>query len=158
MEHLRSKLVMENRLLRILEHFWLAKVDYAMNISRYTEIQRPVVLEYLNALEEDGLIEKFTNTSIKRTEAKLKKSAEVHKHHTYFQLTKLGINTLKSIDTSSYLELIGTECISRLKKKKERQFDDEKCERMKKMGLLDRHLELTNLGKEVLNSLPSKSK
>ncbi len=153
MEHLRSKLVMENRLLRILEHFWLAKVDYAMNISRYTEIQRPVVLEYLNALEEDGLIEKFTNTSIKRTEAKLKKSAEVHKHHTYFQLTKLGISTLKSIDTAAYLEMISDDCVSRLKRKKERHPGDQKCERMKRMGLLDKHLELTKLGKDVLGVL-----
>lgn len=143
-------MLLDNTLLRVLEHFRLAKVDYAKNITRYTEIPRPTVLECLEILQDDALIEKFTNTSIKRTQAKLKKSAEVHKHHTYFQLTKLGIDTLKSIEAPAYLELIGEDCISRLKRKKERHAEDEKCERMKRMGLLDKHLELTKLGKEIL--------
>lgn len=156
MDLIRKKLILDNTLLRVLEHFWLAKVDYAKNITRYTEIQRPFVLECLGILEKDGLIEKYTNTSIKRTEAKLKKSPEVHKHHTYFQITRMGVSILKSIDTSAYLEVIGDECVSKLKFKRERQAEDEKCERMMRMGLLDKHLELTNLGKDILNALPSK--
>lgn len=153
MDQIRKKLLLDNTLLRVLEHFRLAKVDYAKNITRYTEIPRPIVIECLDTLHDDGLIEKFTNTSIKRTEAKLKKSAEVHKHHTYFQLTKLGAYTLKSIDLSSYIELMGDECISRLKIKKERNENDEKCKRLRKMGLLDKNLELTHLGKDVLEAL-----
>lgn len=156
MDQIRRELILDNNLLKVLEHFHFAKVDYAKNITRYTEIQHNVVLECLNKLEDNGLIEKFTNTSIKRTEAKLKRSAEVHKHHTYFQLTKQGISMLKSIDNSVYVEFIGDDCISRLKKKKERSKEDEKCWKMRKMGLLNNHLELTNLGKRVLKIISSK--
>ena len=157
MDRTREKLILNNTLLRVLEHFRLAKVDYAKNITRYTEIQRNVVLECLDYLERGGLIRKFTNTSIKRTEAKLKRSAEVHKHHTYFQLTKSGISMLRSIDSSSYLDLMAEDCVSRLRRKKDRQPGDVRCERMMKMGLLDKHLELTTLGKEVLGALDSKN-
>lgn len=157
MDPITKELMLNNTLLRVLEHFRLAKVDYAKNITRYTEIQRNVVMDCLKTLENNGLIEKFTNTSIKRTEAKLKRSAEVHKHHTYFQLTKYGTGILKGIDISSYLDLLGEECISMLKRKRERQMSRQKAERMAKMGLLDKHLDLTHLGKEILKSLPKSS-
>ena len=81
MAYHRDKLILNNSLLRVLEHFRLAKVDYARNVTKYTEIQRDTVLSCIQELESYGFLEKYTNTSIKRTSAKLKKSAEVHKHH-----------------------------------------------------------------------------
>lgn len=156
MEEFRDKLIFDNILLRVLEHFRIARVDYAKNITRYTEIQRDIVQRCLDELQSEGLIEKYTNTSIKKTEAKLKKSPEVHKHHTYYELTRAGVVMLKSIEPSSYVEHIGDDCISMLSKKKLRIEGDEKCKRMMSMGLLDRRLELTRLGKEVLKSAMAK--
>ena len=40
MAYHRDKLILNNSLLRVLEHFRLAKVDYARNVTKYTEIQR----------------------------------------------------------------------------------------------------------------------
>lgn len=151
MSQFRQKLIMDNTLLRVLEHFQLAKVDYAKNITRYTEIQRTTVLKCLDELESEGLIEKYTNTSIKKTDAKLKRSPEVHKHHTYFQLTRAGTVMLKSIEPSSYIEFLGEDCFALLSRKKLRADEDEKCSKLIKMGLLDRRLELTRLGKDVLH-------
>lgn len=156
MDDAREMLIMDNTLLRVLEHFRLAKVDYAKNIMRYTEIRRPVVQACLLVLERKGLIEKYTNTSIKRTEAKLKKSAEVHKHHTYFQITKAGYSALKSIDARSYLNALGKDCIEKILKRKEREQGNAKCEKMIKMGILDKNLQLTALGKEILSMASEK--
>lgn len=156
MGHFRDRLIFDNTLLRVLEHFRVAKVDYAKNVTRYTEIQRDAVQRCLGELESEGLIEKYTNTSIKKADAKLKKSPEVHKHHTYYQLTRAGVVMLNSIGPSSYSEQIGDDCVSMLSKKKLRLEGDEKCQRMINMGLLDRKLELTRLGKEVLKSVSAK--
>lgn len=152
MDQFRDRLITDNVLLRILEHFHLAKVDYAKNVTRYTEIQRPIVLKGLKELENEGLIEKYTNTSIKKTDAKLKKSPEVHKHHTYFQITRAGTVMLKSIVPSSYIDFMGKECIELLSRKKSRMAGDKRCEKMIRMGLLDRRMELTRLGRDVLES------
>lgn len=150
MDRAREKLILDNKLLRILEHFRLAKVDYAKNIMRYTEIQRSIIISSLRELERYGFIEKYTNTSIKRTEAKLKRSAEVHKHHTYFQITRAGSIVLKTIDIPGYLDFLGEECIAMLKRKADRDLHDRKCDKMLKMGLLDRNMNLTELGNKVL--------
>ena len=158
MDGAKEMLILDNTLLRVLEHFRLAKVDYAKNIMRYTEIRRPIVQSCLLVLEKNGLIEKYTNTSIKRTEAKLKKSAEVHKHHTYFQLTKAGYSMLKDIEPESYLELLGRECLEKILRKKERESGDERCGRLIRMGILDRNLELTKLGQKIQKLVSGKNR
>ncbi len=150
MDDFSSELILNHTLLAVLEHFRLAKVDYAKNVTRYTEIQRETVLSCIHELEEHGLLEKYTNTSIKRTAAKLKKSAEVHKHHTYFQITRNGVITLNDIQPRTYLEFLAPDCLSRLASKKARQSGDDRCRKMINMGLLSRNLELTELGKMVL--------
>lgn len=40
MGYFHEELVLDHSLLRILEHFRVAKVDYAKNVTKYTEIQR----------------------------------------------------------------------------------------------------------------------
>lgn len=158
METARERLILDNRLFRVLEHFRLAKVDYAKNITRYTDINRDIVQGCLRELENYGFIEKFTNTSIKRTEAKLKRSAEVHKHHTYFQLTRSGITVLKSIDARSYLDYLGQECIDILGKRKMEEDQVQLYDKMIGMGLMDKDLKLTPLGREVLAHLRMRNK
>ena len=145
-----TSLLYDHNMLMVLRHFHIAKVDYAKNIMRYTEIPKTRVQEYLKKLESMGLIEKYTNTSIKRTEAKLKKSAEVHKHHTYFQLTKDGSTVLKSITPKLYFSALEKECIMMINNSKIRSTDDQKCRKMVEMGLLGHDLSLTSLGSEVL--------
>lgn len=157
MEAARDAVILDGTLRRVLEHFRIAKVDYAKNITRYTEIQRDVVQECIGELRDLGFIEKYTNTSIKRTTAKLKKSAEVHKHHTYFRITRSGSSILNGITPDSYLSFLAEECISRLLRRSLRDGTDEKCTKLVKMGLLDRNLEITDLGKDVLTAAREKN-
>ena len=153
MAYHRDKLILNNSLLRVLEHFRLAKVDYAKNVTKYTEIQRDTVLSYIQELESYGFLEKYTNTSIKRTSAKLKKSAEVHKHHTYYEITRGGIIALNEISPKSYLQYLASECISLLLGKKENLILGDKSSKLVEMGLLKRNFDLTSLGRTVLNEL-----
>ena len=59
-------------MLRVLRHMHLAKVDYAKNTSRYTEIPLMRVTDYMKRLHSMKLLDIYENTSIKRTSAKLK--------------------------------------------------------------------------------------
>ncbi len=85
-----AELLNDYEILRVLRHFQVARVDYAKNVTRYTEIPQERVRRHIERLREMGLLDIYRNTSIKRTEAKLKKSAEVHKHHTYFMINRKG--------------------------------------------------------------------
>ena len=153
MAYHRDKLILNNSLLRVLEHFRLAKVDYARNVTKYTEIRRDTVLSCIQELESYGFLEKYTNTSIKRTSAKLKKSAEVHKHHTYYEITRGGIIALNEINPKSYLQYLASECISLLLGKKENLILDDNSSKLVEMGLLKRNFDLTGLGRMVLKEL-----
>lgn len=145
-----DELILDHTLLRVLEHFRVARVDYARNVTRYTEIQREIVQLCLSRLQEYGFIEKYMNTSIKKTEAKLKKSQEVHKHHTYYKISRSGVSALNSIDASTYLRFLETDCLSFLKKSATCMQGEERCDKLVSMGLLDRHFRITSLGKSVL--------
>lgn len=151
-----SELIFDHTLLRVLEHFRVAKVDYAKNVTKYTEIQRDTVNSSIRQLEEFGYLERYANTSIKKTVAKLKKSPEVHKHHTYFQITRDGIIALNSIQPRTYLEFLAEECLSCLEGIGRGTIAEQKAVRMERMGLIDRHSELTGLGRLVLNELRRK--
>ncbi len=137
--------------IKILRHMEIAKVDYAKNIMRYTEIDKLVVAEYLKKLESLGLLEIYGNTSIKRTSAKLKKSAEVHKHHTYYQITRKGEILLKMVDCRAYLKILGENCLERLYIRLNKPVNlEESDERILQMGLIGRHGELTEMGKNTI--------
>ena len=153
MNQLLDELILNNTLLRVLEHFRIAKVDYAKNVTKYTEIQRDTVLSCIHELEQHGLLEKYTNTSIKRTAAKLKKSAEVHKHHTYFQITRDGVAALNNINPASYVEFLADDCIQCLMNRGKERLMEGKAAKMIRMGLMTRNSELTGLGIQVLEEL-----
>ena len=153
MDSIGVELILNNTLLRVLEHFRIAKVDYAKNVTKYTEIQRETVLSCIHELEQYGLLEKYTNTSIKRTAAKLKKSAEVHKHHTYFQITRKGVLALNNISPARYLDFLAQDCISHLLKTRDIDERDDQISKLIKMGLISRNLDLTELGRNVLKEL-----
>lgn len=107
----------------------------------------------IQELEGYGYLEKYTNTSIKKSAAKLKKSAEVHKHHTYYQITRSGVAALNNLNLAAYLPYLADECVSSLKSGGKQPIIEEKANRLIRMGLLDRHMEVTSLGKQVLKEL-----
>ncbi|MGP6207790.1 DUF2250 domain-containing protein [Cuniculiplasma sp. SKW3] len=151
-EEILSELVEDVNNIRILRHMETAKVDYAKNIMRYTEIDKLVVFQYLKKFQEMGLLEIYGNTSIKRTDAKLKKSAEVHKHHTYFKITRLGEIVLKMADCKFYLKMLQGPCLERLQIRRYKNVEPDKDdERIMRMGLIERHGKLTDMGENVMN-------
>ncbi len=74
----------------ILVHLRRANIDYAKSIAKTAKVDQHEVEKALKDLEGLGLVERIHGSAIKRTEAKFKLSYEVHKHHTYYSLTRLG--------------------------------------------------------------------
>ncbi len=145
-------------MLRVLRHMHLAKVDYAKNTSRYTEIPLMRVTDYMKRLHSMKLLDIYENTSIKRTSAKLKKSAEVHKHHTYYQINRNGDILLKEVTPENYFRLIGPEVIGSLCHIEAiSDFPDIK-EKLMEFNLLDQDSKITELGNELLKYGKSKQK
>ena len=67
--------------------------------------EQNIIDQALKELEDLRIIERSHGSSIKRTKARFKLSYEVHKHHTYYKLTKEGELLLREIkkDFSAYL-------------------------------------------------------
>ncbi|WP_202318683.1 DUF2250 domain-containing protein [Archaeoglobus neptunius] len=86
--------------LYILAHLHRAKVDYAKSISKMVAVPQKEIEKRLNELEKAGLVQKVTGSAIKRSEAKFKLSYEVHKHHTYYTLTRDGSHILRDLKNS----------------------------------------------------------
>ena len=83
--------------LYILLHLRMAGIDYAKSIARLPKISIEDTLAALDELEALGLIERVHGSAIKRTQAKLKLSYEVRKHHTYYQLSRSGEALVKAM-------------------------------------------------------------
>ena len=145
-----KEVLSSHEMLKVLRHMHTAKVDYAKNTTRYTDIPQIRVTEYLLRLRSLGLLDTYENTSIKRTAAKLKKSAEVHKHHTYFQINRSGDILLKKATPENYLRFVGPEAISVLCSRKKIQESPEAVLLLKSYGLIDREDTITDIGTEVL--------
>lgn len=145
-------------MLRVLRHMHLAKVDYAKNTTRYTDIPQMRVTEHLKRLHSLKLLDIYENTSIKRTAAKLKKSAEVHKHHTYYQINRNGDIILKEVTPANYFRLIGQDTIGALCHMEKLTDHPEMAATLKEFYLIDRDNKITELGTEVLNYGKSRQK
>lgn len=83
--------------IRIMMHLKKARVDYAFSISRAIGSSVEAVENELEKLEEKGLVEKVFGRGLKRTKAKMKRSPEVTKHHTYYKLSRKGKEILRAI-------------------------------------------------------------
>ncbi|GGM75244.1 hypothetical protein GCM10007108_11450 [Thermogymnomonas acidicola] len=147
-----AELLNDYEILRVLRHFQVARVDYAKNVTRYTEIPQERVRRHIERLREMGLLDIYRNTSIKRTEAKLKKSAEVHKHHTYFMINRKGELALKSITPKAYAMHLSPEELALLCRREDRVVSAGATGHLVSMGLVDRELGLTDLGTQVLDA------
>lgn len=112
-EELRNKLkevLKDKRYLQVLQHLKKANVDYGKSIMLNTKIPIAEIIEILDKLEALGLIERVHGATLKNTEAKFKLSSEVHKHHTYYQLTREGDHLLRYLNEkemiNAYIDLV----------------------------------------------------
>ena len=91
------KILCDQRYLQVLEHLRIANVDYGKSIMKNTKIPIDQVVTLFDDLEKFGLIERVSGATVKNTEAKFKLSHEVHKHHTYYRLTRVGDHLLRQL-------------------------------------------------------------
>ncbi|CAD5244502.1 DUF2250 domain-containing protein [Thermococcus camini] len=84
--------------LYILIHLKRAGVDYAKMIGKMSGLPLELITDAIGALLEIGLIERDPGSAVKRSKASFKKAFEVHKHHTYYRLSREGELFVRSID------------------------------------------------------------
>ncbi len=84
--------------LYVLAHLKKAGVDYTRMMAKMSELELSLIEGAVKDLIEAGLIERDSGSAIKRSKARFKKAFEVHKHHTYYGLSRAGELFLRSID------------------------------------------------------------
>ncbi|MEO2152666.1 MAG: DUF2250 domain-containing protein [Thermococcus sp.] len=84
--------------LYVLAHLKKAGVDYAKMMAKVSGLPLELIEDSINDLLELGLIERDSGSAIKRSKARFKKAFEVHKHHTYYRLSREGELFVRSID------------------------------------------------------------
>ena len=84
--------------LYVLFHLKKANVDYAKMIAKLTDLDLELVKTAIEDLMKAGLIERDQGSALKRSKAKFKKAFEVHKHHTYYKLSRKGELFVRKID------------------------------------------------------------
>ena len=84
--------------LYVLTHLKRAGVDYAKMMARMSGLPPELINDAVSDLIELGLVEKDPGSAIKRSKAKFKQVSEVHKHHTYYKLSRERELFIRSID------------------------------------------------------------
>lgn len=84
--------------LYVLTHLKKAGVDYAKMMAKMGGLPLEFIEDAINDLLELRLIERDSGSAIKRSRARFKKAFEVHKHHTYYRLSRDGELFVRSID------------------------------------------------------------
>jgi len=84
--------------LYVLAHLRKAGVDYAKMMAKMSELPLSLIEDAVNDLMEAGLVERDSGSSVKRSKARFKKAFEVHKHHTYYRLSREGELFIRQID------------------------------------------------------------
>ncbi|WP_342764458.1 DUF2250 domain-containing protein [Thermococcus sp. 21S9] len=84
--------------LYVLVHLRKAGVDYAKMMAKVSGLPLALIEDAINDLLELRLIERDSGSAIKRSRARFKKAFEVHKHHTYYRLSREGELFVRSID------------------------------------------------------------
>jgi predicted transcriptional regulator len=73
-------------------------VDYAKMMAKMSELPLSLIEDAIRDLMEAGLVERDSGSAIKRSKARFKKAFEVHKHHTYYRLSREGELFVRRID------------------------------------------------------------
>ncbi len=84
--------------LYILLHIKRAQVEYAKMIMKMTKVDLNEIQDAIDYLMKMGFLERDSGSAIKNTRARFKRASEVHKHHTYYQLSRKGTLFLRKID------------------------------------------------------------
>ncbi|ASJ03454.1 hypothetical protein A3L09_09370 [Thermococcus profundus] len=84
--------------LYVLAHLKKAGVDYAKMMAKMSELPLSLIEDAIRDLTEAGLVERDSGSAIKRSKARFKKAFEVHKHHTYYRLSREGELFVRRID------------------------------------------------------------
>ena len=84
--------------LYVLAHLKKAGVDYARMMSKMSELPLSLIEDAVRELMEAGLVERDSGSAVKRSKARFKKAFEVHKHHTYYRLSREGELFVRSIN------------------------------------------------------------
>ncbi len=74
----------------IILHIKRAGVEYAKMIMKMTQVDLERIEEAINYLISQGILERDSGSAIKRSRARFKRASEVHKHHTYYKLSRKG--------------------------------------------------------------------
>ncbi|WP_297436331.1 DUF2250 domain-containing protein [Thermococcus sp.] len=83
--------------LYVLFHLRKAGVDYARMMGKMSGLSVELINDAIDDLIELGLVERDSGSAIKRSKARFKKAFEVHKHHTYYKLSREGELFTRSI-------------------------------------------------------------
>ena len=84
--------------LYVLAHLRKAGVDYVKMMGKMSELPLSTIEDAVRDLMEAGLVERDSGSAVKRSKARFKKAFEVHKHHTYYNLSREGELFVRSID------------------------------------------------------------
>ena len=84
--------------LYVLAHLRKAGVDYAKMMGKMSELPLSTIEDAVRDLMEAGLVKRDSGSAVKRSKARFKKAFEVHKHHTYYRLSREGELFVRSID------------------------------------------------------------
>ncbi len=84
--------------LYVLAHLRRAGVDYAKMMAKMSGLNVELINGAIKDLTHVGLLERDSGSAIKRSRARFKKAFEVHKHHTYYKLSREGELFVRSID------------------------------------------------------------
>ncbi len=84
--------------LYVLAHLRKASVDYAKMMGKMSELPLFTIEDAIKDLMEAGLVERDSGSAVKRSKARFKKAFEVHKHHTYYRLSREGELFIRQID------------------------------------------------------------
>ena len=84
--------------LYVLAHLRKSGVDYAKMMSKMSELPLSTIEDAVRDLMVAGLVERDSGSAVKRSKARFKKAFEVHKHHTYYRLSREGELFVRSID------------------------------------------------------------
>jgi predicted transcriptional regulator len=79
-------------------HLKRANVEYAKMMAKVTDLDVEVVKSAIDNLLKLKLIERDSGSALKRSKARFKKAFEVHKHHTYYRLSREGELFVRKID------------------------------------------------------------
>ncbi len=82
----------------VILHLKKAGVDYAKMMAKLTGLQLEEINKAISGLVELGILERDSGSAIKKSKARFKKAHEVHKHHTYYRLTRKGTIFARKID------------------------------------------------------------